>query len=197
MRIAIRLERLTLGWNVVGVAVLAFTAYAAHSVALAGFGIDSLIEIGASIVVVWELAGRAGSRQRRALGIIGAAFVALAVYIAAQSTFVFVTGQHPSPSPVGIAWTGLTAAVMFSLAAGKAGTGKALGSRVLTTEGRVTFIDGLLAVSVLIGLTLNATFGAWWADPLAGLVIVFYGLREAFRIFSELGSNGRVRGPVA
>jgi divalent metal cation (Fe/Co/Zn/Cd) transporter len=184
LRTGIRLERLTLGWNVIGVVVLAFAALAAHSVALAGFGLDSLIEIGASAVVLWELAGTGEARQQRALRFIGAAFLALAVYIAAQSTIVLATGQHPRQSLLGIAWTALTAGVMFALAAGKARTGKALGNPVLTTEGRVTFIDGLLAVSVLIGLTLNATLGVWWADPLAGFVIVFYGLREALSIFS-------------
>jgi divalent metal cation (Fe/Co/Zn/Cd) transporter len=184
LRTGIRLERVTLGWNVVGVVVLAFAAIAARSVALAGFGLDSLIEIGASAVVLWELAGTGEARQQRALRFIGGAFVALAVYIAAQSTIVLTTGQHPRQSLVGIAWTGLTAGVMFALAAGKARTGKALGNPVLTTEGRVTCIDGLLAVSVLIGLTLNSTLGVWWADPLAGFVIVFYGLREALRIFS-------------
>jgi divalent metal cation (Fe/Co/Zn/Cd) transporter len=68
---------------------------------------------------------------------------------------------------------------MFALAAGKARTGRALGNPVLQTEGRVTLIDGLLATAVLAGLVLNATAGWWWADPLAGLVIVYYGLREA------------------
>ena len=184
LRTGVTLERLTLGWNVIGVVVLAFSAVAAHSVALAGFGLDSLIEIGASAVVLWELAGTGEARQQRALRFIGAAFLALAVYIAAQSTIVLATGQHPRQSLLGIAWTALTAGVMFALAAGKARTGKALGNPVLTTEGRVTFIDGLLAVSVLIGLTLNATLGVWWADPLAGFVIVFYGLREALSIFS-------------
>jgi divalent metal cation (Fe/Co/Zn/Cd) transporter len=190
IRVAVGLERLTLGWNVVGVVVLAFTALAARSVALAGFGLDSLIEIGASTVVLWELAGSAEARQRRALGFIGVAFLALAVYIAGQSTFVLVAGQHPRHSVVGIAWTGLTAAVMFGLAAGKAATGKALGNPVVVTEGRVTFIDGLLALSVVIGLTLNATLGAWWADPLAGFVLVFYGVKEALTIFGEVRLNG-------
>jgi divalent metal cation (Fe/Co/Zn/Cd) transporter len=197
LRAGINLERLTLGWNVIGVVVLAVTALAAHSVALAGFGLDSLIEIGASAVVLWELAGTGEDRQRRALRFIGAAFVALAVYIATQSTIVLTTGQHPKQSLLGIAWTALTAAVMFALAAGKARTGKALGNPVLQTEGRVTYIDGLLAVSVLIGLTLNATLGAWWADPLAGFVIVFYGLKEALSIFSEVRLNAGVTRPVA
>ncbi len=178
------LERITLGWNIVGIAVLAFAAIRARSVALAGFGLDSLIEIGASSVVLWELSGTGEDRQRRALRLIGFAFIALAIYVGAQSTLVLATGFHPKHSTFGIAWTALTAMVMFALAAGKARTGKALGHPVLVTEGRVTFIDGVLAVAVLVGLSLNATTGAWWADPLAGCVIVFYGLREAYEIFS-------------
>ena len=83
----------------------------------------------------------------------------------------------------GIAWTAVTAAAMFALAAGKARTGKALGNPVLVTEGRVTLVDGILAVAVLAGLALNAAAGWWWADPAAALVIVFYALREAREIF--------------
>jgi divalent metal cation (Fe/Co/Zn/Cd) transporter len=74
---------------------------------------------------------------------------------------------------------------MFALAAGKARTGRALGNPVLLTEGRVTTIDGLLAVAVLAGLVLNAVFGWWWADPLAALVLVYYAQREAWHIFTE------------
>ena len=183
LRRGVALERITLGWNVVGVAVLAYAAVTARSVALAGFGLDSLVEIGASTVVLWELADGSEQRRRRALRLIGFVFIALAIYIAVQSTVVLVTGDHPKHSPIGIAWTALTAVVMFGLAAGKTRTGRALGNPVLQTEGRVTFIDGLLAVSVLAGLTLNTILGAWWADPLAGFVIVFYGLKEAHAIF--------------
>jgi divalent metal cation (Fe/Co/Zn/Cd) transporter len=179
------LEGITLGWNVVGVVVLAVAAVRARSVALAGFGLDSLVEIGASTVVLWELSGTGDDRQRRALRLIGIAFVLLAVYITVQSAYVLAVGHHPNHSPLGIAWTGVTAVVMFTLAAGKTRTGAALGNPVLQTEGRVTFIDGLLATAVMVGLVLNAGFGAWWADPVAGFVIVFYGLREAHAIFSR------------
>ena len=184
LRRGVNLERATLAWNVVGIAVLAVAAIAARSVALAGFGLDSLVEIGASTVVLWELSGAGQHRQRRALRLIGTAFIALAIYIAAQSTVVLVTGYHPRHSLVGIGWTAVTAGVMFALAAGKAKTGRALNNPVLQTEGRVTFVDGLLATAVLVGLALNAGFGAWWADPLAGFVIVFYGLKEAQAIFA-------------
>jgi divalent metal cation (Fe/Co/Zn/Cd) transporter len=181
------LEGITLGWNVVGIVVLAFAAIAARSVALAGFGLDSLIEIGASTVVLWELSGTGVQRQRRALRLIGGAFLALAVYLTVQSALVLATRYHPGHSAVGIGWTAVTAAVMFALAAGKARTGRALGNPVLITEGRVTLVDGILAVAVLAGLVLNASAGLWWADPLAALVIVLYALREAREIFRPAG----------
>jgi divalent metal cation (Fe/Co/Zn/Cd) transporter len=168
-----------MGWNVAGIVVLAYAAVAARSVALAGFGLDSLVEIGASTVVLWELADVASDCQRRAMRMIGAAFAALAIYLAVQSTVVLVTGYHPHHSGLGIAWTAVTAAVMFALAAGKARTGAALDNRVLRTEGRVTMIDGILATAVLTGLVLNASLGWWWADPAAGYVLVYYGAREA------------------
>ena len=177
------LEGITLGWNVAGVVVLALAAAAARSVALAGFGLDSLIEIGASTVVLWELAGGGGERQRRALRLIGAAFLALAAYLVIQSAVVLAAGYRPRPSAAGIGWTAVTAAVMFGLAAGKARTGRELGNPVLVTEGRVTLVDGILATAVLAGLILNAAAGLWWTDPIAALVIVFYALREAREIF--------------
>lgn len=179
-----QLEVATLGWNVVGLVVLAFAALAARSVALAGFGFDSFIEIGASTVVLWELSGTGRARQRQALRLIGAAFVALACYLAVQSTWSLISGFHPRHSPLGIVWTAITAAVMFALAAGKTRTGRALGNPVLLTEGRVTAIDGLLAVAVLVGLSLNAAAGWWWADPLAGYLLLYYALREAWSIFT-------------
>jgi len=177
------LEWLTLGWNVVGVVFLAFLAVTASSVALAGFGLDSFIEIGASAVVLWELSGTGEVRQRRALRLIGVAFILLAVYLLVQSVLALLTGHHASPGVGGIIWTAVTAVVMFTLAASKGRTGRALGNRVLVTEGRVTFIDGLLAVAVLVGITLDLVLGWWWADPVAGLVIVYYAAREAIHIF--------------
>jgi uncharacterized membrane protein YkvA (DUF1232 family) len=178
LRSGYTLEGITLGWNVVGIVVLAVAAIAARSVALGGFGLDSLIEIGASTVVLWELSGTGEERQRKALRIIGVAFIVLAVYLAIQSTYVLATHFHPKHSLLGIVWTAVTALVMFGLAAGKARVGRALDNPVLRTEGRVTLIDALLATAVLAGLTLNATLGWWWADPLAGYVILFYGVKE-------------------
>jgi len=179
------LEWATLGWNVVGLVVLAFAAIGARSVALAGFGLDSLIEIGASTVVLWELADLAQDRQRNALRLIGRAFIALAIYLAVQSSVVLAIGFHSHHSALGIGWTAATAMVMFALAAGKARTGTALDNPVLRTEGRVTAVDAILATAVLLGLALNATLGWWWADPAAAYLLVFYAVREARGAFAH------------
>jgi divalent metal cation (Fe/Co/Zn/Cd) transporter len=185
------LEYATLSWNVAGIVILAIAAITARSVALAGFGLDSLIEIGASAVVIWELSGTGARRQRRGLRLIGYAFAALAVYLVVQSTVVLATGYHPRPSALGIGWTAATAVAMFALAAGKARTGAALGNPVLTTEGRVTLIDGILAAAVLLGLILNAAAGWWWADPTAGYVLVYYAAKQVREIFATSPDRAR------
>ncbi|MEU5444675.1 cation transporter [Streptomyces griseofuscus] len=183
LRRGFALEYATLSWNVVGIVVLAIAAIGAKSVALAGFGLDSLIEIGASTVVIWELSGTGEDRQRRALRLIGVGFALLAVYLLVQSTWVLASGFRPRHSLLGIVWTAVTAGVMFALAWGKARTGAALGNPVLKTEGRVTLIDGLLAAAVLLGLVLNVVAGWWFADPAAGYVLVYYAVREVKEIF--------------
>jgi len=109
LRRGFALEYATLGWNVAGIVVLALAAVAARSVALAGFGLDSLIEIGASTVVIWELSGTGQRRQQQTLRLIGYGFAALAVYLLAQSTVVLATGYHPRHSALGITWTAVTA----------------------------------------------------------------------------------------
>jgi divalent metal cation (Fe/Co/Zn/Cd) transporter len=183
LRRGFALEYATLAWNVAGIVVLTIAAISTRSVALAGFALDSLIEIGASTVVIWELSGTGEERQRRGLRLIGYAFAALAAYLLVQSTVVLATGYHPRHSVPGIIWTAVTAVMMFALAAGKARTGRALGNPVLRTEGRVTMIDGILAAAVVLGLVLNAALGWWWADPAAGYVLVFYAAREVREIF--------------
>lgn len=172
------LEGTTLAWNVVGVVVLTIAAITARSVALAGFGLDSLIEIGASTVVIWGLSGSNEHRQRVGLRLIGVAFLLLAVYLSVQSTVVLVLGFHAHHSTLGIVWTGTTAAVMYLLAAGKAHVGGALQHPVLQAEGKVTLVDGLLATAVVLGLALNASLGWWWADPVAAYVLLIYALKE-------------------
>jgi divalent metal cation (Fe/Co/Zn/Cd) transporter len=190
LRRGLILEYITLGWNVVGVIVVIVAAYAARSVALAGFGLDSLIEIFASVVVVWQLTGVNMHRERIALRLIGIAFIALVMYIVGQLLVTLLTGTHALTSVGGIIWIAVTFITMLLLATGKRITGQQLKNEVLLTEGRVTLVDAYLAGAVLVGLILNALWGWWWADSLASLVIVYYGVREAIHALHESSGNG-------
>jgi divalent metal cation (Fe/Co/Zn/Cd) transporter len=183
LRRGLRLEYTTLGWNVVGIVISLVAAVAARSVALAGFALDSGVEIFASLVVVGELKGTSSeASQRRAERRIGCAFLALAVYLTAQAVVTIVADVHPYSSPIGIAWLAASAVAMFSLAYGKAVTGRLLDYTVLQAEAKVTVVDGALAAATLLGLTLNAALGWWWADVAAGVVIVAYGVREGLHL---------------
>jgi divalent metal cation (Fe/Co/Zn/Cd) transporter len=188
LRRGIRLEYATLGWNVVASVVVILAALVSGSVALGGFGLDSLIEIFASVVVVWHLKRVAAPRERLALRLIGFAFVGLAIYLSVQSTYAIVTHAEPATSPIGIAWLAATFLAMLTLSRLKARTGAALDNEVLSSEARVTLVDAILAGSVLSGLVLHAVLGWWWADPLAAVVIVVYALKEARQLF--VGEDG-------
>ncbi len=192
-RRGLALEYATLGWNVAGSGILIVSAIATGSLALAGFGVDSLIEIVASAVVVWHLKGEANSaRERVALRIISVAFVLLAAYIAVQVAVTLRSHTHPGHSTLGTVWLALTVLAMFALAAGKHDTGLRLDNPVLRTEARVTVIDGALAAAVLAGVVLNSAAGWWWADPLAAVVILVYGLREARHAWMEASAVHRI-----
>ena len=172
------LEYATLGWNVIECGFVLYAGITANSISLVGFGIDSVIEILASIIVVWQLKSINKDTEKIAEKLIGIAFFLLALYILLESIYTFVAHIHPKTSPLGIVSLALTVIAMLSLAYGKGKVGKALGNPVLIRESKVTVIDGMLASSVLIGISLNAVFGWWWADSLAGFVIVYYGLKE-------------------
>jgi hypothetical protein len=131
IRRGLLLEYLTLSWNVVGVVIVVAAAYTARSVALAGFGLDSLIEIFASVIVVWQLLGVNQQRERLALRLIGAAFFALALYIQAQISVTLLTRTHPAPSIGGIAWLAATFVAMLFLAYGK----RVRDSRIISCPG--------------------------------------------------------------
>ena len=172
----LRLEYATLGWNVVEIGFLVVAAIAARSVALAGFALDSFIEIFASLVVVRELRGE--TDNPKAVRLIGVAFLLLAIYVSLQTVVTLVAGVRPDDSPLGIAWLAATTVVMFGLAAGKARVGRAANHALLQAEAKVTMVDGALAAAILLGLVLNAAVGWWWADLAAGMVLVAYGVKE-------------------
>jgi divalent metal cation (Fe/Co/Zn/Cd) transporter len=186
LRHGIWLEYVTLTWNVVGAGVVLLAAVATRSAALAGFGLDSIIEIGASTVVLWELLGSgSAARTKRALQLIGWAFYGLAGYLLCQSGYLLLGRSHPGVSPYGLFWLAITFAVMLALAMGKARVGARLGNPVLVTEGRVTLVDAFLAAATLLGVGLNGAFGWWWADAAAALVIVVYGVKEGRHALQE------------
>src|SRR5258708_11134370 len=134
----------------------------------------------ANIVAIWHLKGIEKNREKMAMRLIGFAFVGVAIYIFIQSTLSFFSKAHPHPSFLGIVSLFFTCIVMFTLAGRKEKVGKQMQNHVLIAEAKVTRVDGYLSGAVLLGLVLNALFSWWWADPLAGLVIVFYGFKEGF-----------------
>lgn len=177
------LEYITLGWNVFGTGIALWTGIAASSLALFGFGIDSAIEIFASVVVVWQLKAIHKNNEKFALKLIGASFMILSLYLLIRAIQVLITEVHPQATVLGTSWLFVTAIVMLSLAYGKRKVGKQIPNEVLMEEAIVTVVDGLLAVALLIGVILDMYFGWWWADPIASLVLVFVGGREAWHIF--------------
>lgn len=185
LRRGLYLEYLTLSWNVAGVIVIGIAAVQTSSVALAGFGLDSLIEIFASMVVIWHLRETGKNNEKMALRLIGVAFLALAAYVVAQTLYTVTMGGHPRPSIAGMLWLAATVAAMLLLAWGKSVTGRELDNPVLIAESQVTVIDAYLAAAVLVGVALNALLGWWWADPLSGLAIVYYALTEGVAHWRE------------
>ncbi len=176
--------------------ILAAAAVAAGSVALGGIAIDSLIEILASTVVVWQLRGSdTTARTRPVLRIIASAFAGLAIYLTIQSTIMLANTDRPRHSVTGGLWLAITALVMFALAYGKSDTGRRLNNPVLRTEARITVIAGALATAVLTGVVLNTAAGWWWADPLAALLLVFYGAREARNAWLRILRASRLNNP--
>ncbi len=181
----LRLEYCTLAWNVIGIFITAIAAVKARSIAIGGFGLDSLIEIGASMVVIWELTSTREQTRAKALRLIGVSFYGIATYILLQVSYLLWHDSHPAASTLGIVWTAVTLIAMLLLANAKRITGKQLNNPVLLTEGKVTLVDAYLAGSVMIGLILNATLHWWWADLASALIIVYYGFKEGAAALRE------------
>jgi divalent metal cation (Fe/Co/Zn/Cd) transporter len=182
VRRARHLAWLGLGWHLVEAAVALAAGVVAGSVALVGFGADSLIEAAAGLVVLWLMAGGRSSSpgaERRAQRLVAASFVLLAAYVGVQAGRDLVGGHHPEASWVGIGLAVVTLAAMPPLAAAKRRVGERLGSSATTSESRQTLLCSYLSAGLLLGLSANAVLGWWWADPLVALGIGAMALREA------------------
>ena len=174
------LQFVTIGWNLLEVFVTVGLGIAARSLALIAFGLDSLVEVFASVVVVWYIAGHhAPGRSSRALRLVSVAFAVLGAYLAVAAIYTLWGGEAAGSSPLGIVYLAITAGVMFTLAAMKRRTAAIARSAPLAAEAAMTFLDGWLASGILVALTLNSVAGWWWTDPLAALLVAAFCGREA------------------
>ena len=170
-----------IAWHFIEFGIALAAGIAASSIALIGFGTDSLIEAMAGFVVVWLFTGsrlHSPTAERRAQQLIATSFFVLAAYITADSIRTVVGGTHPETSWVGIALAAFTAVTMPLLALAKRRVGNRLHSAAAVKEASQTTLCAYLSVALLIGLLANALAGWWWADPAAALVIAAVALRE-------------------
>ena len=169
-----RLEYLTLGWNIAEAVVAVTAGVLAGSVALIGFGVDSVIESLSGAVLLWRLWSHSEDpgRERRALKLVGVSFLILAAYVAFEAGKSLVNREPPDASTVGIVLAAVSLVVMPLLARAKRRVAARLGSRALVADSRQTDLCAFLSAILLVGLGLNALFGWWWADPVAGLIMV-------------------------
>ena len=170
-----------IGWHVVEFAIALGAGIAAGSIALIGFGADSLVEAFAGLVVVWLFTGkRLGSEaaERRAQQLIAISFFALTAYICVEAVRTLVTVNEPRTSWVGVGLAAFTAPTMPLLALAKRRVGRGLGSSATVKEGAQSLLCAYLSVALLAGLLANALAGWWWADPAAALAIAGVAARE-------------------
>jgi divalent metal cation (Fe/Co/Zn/Cd) transporter len=170
-----------IAWHVVEFLIALLAGLAAGSIALIGFGADSLIEAIAGFVVIWLFTGRrigSSHAERRAQQMIAVSFYVLAAYVSVESIRTLVNTDHPQVSWVGIGLAAFTAITMPLLARAKRHVGAKLHSAATVKEASQTSLCAYLSVALLVGLGANALFGWWWADPLAALVIAAVALRE-------------------
>jgi len=169
-----RLEYFTVGWNLIEAAVAIGAGVFAGSIALIGFGIDSLIETSSGAILLWRLQeGEEGEkRERRALKLVGVSLLGLAAYVAIDATKGLILKDHPEESLIGIILAAVSLVVMPLLAWAKRRVAARLNSLALVADSHQTDICAYLSAILLVGLGLNALFGWWWADPVAALAMV-------------------------
>jgi len=169
----------TIVYNVIEAVVAIAAGSAASSSALIGFGLDSAVEVLSAAAVAWQFTRRDPERwERPTLRVIAIAFFALAGYVTVSSLLALSSGEVPAHSPVGIAITALSVALMPVLSWAERRAGRELGSATAVADSRQTLICTYLSAAVLIGLVLNGLWGLWWADAVAGLVIAVFAVRE-------------------
>jgi len=174
-----------MAWMTVEAAVAIISGIIASSIALIGFGLDSVIEFFAAAVVVWQLRGTVSEeRETRALRLIGGTFFALAAYLTVEGITDLAGQYRPGQSTAGIAVTAAALVVMPLLALAKRRTGQLLGNRALIADAAESAFCAFTSAAALIGIGLNAWLGWWWADPAAALVIAGLAVKEGIEAWT-------------
>jgi divalent metal cation (Fe/Co/Zn/Cd) transporter len=192
LRRGLRLEYITVGWNVIEGLVSVWAALAAGSVALLGFGVDSFVETISGVILIWRLRVEPNAcdpeaierLDQRAHKLVALSLFTLAIYIVFDATVRLIMQERPEPTAVGIVVTTLSMAVMWWLAKAKRRTAVGLTSRALEADSFQTTACFWLSLITLSGIGLNALFGWWWADPVAALGMTYFLIsegREAWR----------------
>ena len=182
-RRALRLEYFTIAWNVLEAVVAVGAGVVSGSIALVGFGLDSLIEVTSAAALVWRLRKSGDPDQeldaeRTALRIVGYTFFALAAYVTFQAGSILLRRAAPEESIVGIVLAAVSLVVMPWLGFAKKKLARRIGSRALEADGTETLVCSYLSLTLLVGLGANALWGWWWADPMAALAIVAFLVHE-------------------
>jgi divalent metal cation (Fe/Co/Zn/Cd) transporter len=190
---ALRLEFLTVGWNLVEGMIAVTAAVIAGSVALLGFGIDSFVECSSALVMIWRLRAERDDRltgerlesvERRARRLVAGSLFLLAAYVAFDAVQTLRTGDRPAFSLVGVVLLTVSVAVMLWLARAKRQVARELGSEAMEADAFQTTACWWLSLAALVGIGLNGLLGWWWADPLAALVIAGLVAREGREAWS-------------
>ena len=181
------LEYATMAWMVAEAAVAITAGVLASSIVLIGFGLDSVIEFFAAMIVIWQLRGEIAGQQRetRAVRLIGLTFFALAAYLAAESIHDLLTRARPGESIAGLAVSAAALVVMPVLAVAKRRTGQAMGNRTLVAESAESFFCAYTSAAALAGVGLNTALGWWWADPAAALIIAALAVKEGLEAWQD------------
>jgi divalent metal cation (Fe/Co/Zn/Cd) transporter len=179
------LEYASMAWMTVEAAVAITAGIIASSIALVAFGLDSVIEFAAAVIVIWQLRGGGSQREHQAVRLIGATFFLLAAYLVIESIRDLISQAKPEASMAGLAVAAAALLVMPLLALGKRRTGQALDNQALMADAAESALCALTSGAALLGVGLNAGLGWWWADPAAALVIAALAVREGFEGFEN------------
>jgi divalent metal cation (Fe/Co/Zn/Cd) transporter len=189
-----RLEYFTIGWNALEGLVAVIAGAVAGSVSLVGFGIDSFIEVTSGSALLWRMSvdadvHRRERNERRALQIVGMCFLSLAAYLAYESAMDLGSKRAPEHSIPGILLACVSLVVMPLLSRAKRRVGRTLASAAMNADAKQTEFCTYLSAILLSGLLLNAIFGLWWADPVAGLIMVPVITKEGIEGLQGKGCN--------